>query len=761
MKNIGRLFMGDLKRMGSNVVTVIIVLGLVALPSIFSWYNIIACWNVFGNTGNLTVAVANSDEGYQSDLVPIRVNIGEQVVSTLRANDQMNWEFTSEEDAIDGAKSGKYYAAVVIPQSFSRDMMTFYSGDAQHASIVYYTNEKKNAIAPKVTDQGADQISAQVNRIFAETLSEAALGISSSLMDYLDSADASGAIAKLGDRVGSVGEQMSQAAQVLRTYSQVMGTAGALVEDSGDLISQARAAAGDVSAQAGDAKDAAGNVISALDDAAGSLSTAIEQSAAGYGAVADSVDAAFDSASTLAADSAEQLRAQASAVDAQIADYQNLVAQLEAARDAIAQGGESGGEGDASGEDAGESGGASSGGAGVSAADATSAVAAIDALIERMNSSIELQGQLRDALNSAADSIEAGSADTQAKRDEVKQLATQAQESLAGARADYDANLKPTLQQLASDVGDAGASLAAIGTQLDTAAGDLAGATDSVAAKISAAQQGIDDAASQMEESGAKLTDLSQDIAQALASNDTEALRKVIGSDPSALATALSAPVQLDRQAVYPVENFGSAMAPLYTTLALWIGALLIMVALKVNPSSRTLQELDNPTPRQLFVGRFGIVAILSLMQSTCVCVGNMLFLRVQVNEPLLYLLVFWVAGLVFSFIIYTLVTTFANFGKALSVFLLIIQVSGGGGSYPLQLLPQFVQDVSPYLPITHAVNAMRAAQFGVYQGDFWVQLGTLVLFTLPFIVLGLVLRNPLIKLVGAFVEKVESTKVM
>lgn len=727
MKNIWRLFVGDLKRMGSNVVTVIIVLGLVALPSIFSWYNIIACWNVFNNTGNLTVAVANSDEGYQSDLVPIRVNIGDQVVSALRANDQMKWEFTDEEDAIDGAKSGKYYAAVVIPESFSRDMMTFYTGDAQHASIVYYTNEKKNAIAPKVTDQGADQISTQVNRVFAETLSEAALGISSSLMDYLDSADASGAIAKLGDRVGSVGEQMTKAAQVLRTYSQVMGTAGALVEDSGGFIAQARASAGDVATQAGNAKDAAGTVTGALDDAAGALSSAIEQSVAGYGAVADSVDAAFDSAGTLASDSAGQLRAQATTIDSQIANYQTLAAQLESLKASLPEEGQ----------------------------------AAVDAVIARLNSSIELQGQLRDSLNSAADSIESGSSDTQAKRDEVKQLATQAQNSLADAKADYDANLKPTLQQLASDVGDASASLAAIGSQLDAAAGDLTGTTDSVAGKVGAAQQGLDDAATQMEESGARLTELSQDISKALASNDTEALRKVIGSDPSALATALSAPVQLDRHAVYPVDNFGSAMAPLYTTLALWIGALLIMVALKVNPSQRTLEGLDNPTPRQLFIGRFGVVAVISLMQSTCVCLGNLFFLRVQANEPLLYLLIFWVAGLVFAFIIYTLVASFANFGKALSVFLLIIQVSGGGGSYPLQLLPRFVQDVSPYLPITHAVDAMRAAQFGVYQGDFWVQLGTLALFTLPFIVLGLVLRNPLIKLVGMFVEKVESTKVM
>ena len=87
--------------------------------------------------------------------------------------------------------------------------------------------------------------------------------------------------------------------------------------------------------------------------------------------------------------------------------------------------------------------------------------------------------------------------------------------------------------------------------------------------------------------------------------------------------------------------------------------------------------------------------------------------------------------------------------------------MSGGGGSYPLALLPDFFQAASPALPITHAVNAMRAAMFGVYQGDFWIEMGVLVLFALPFVLLGFVLRNPLIKIVDRFVEKVESTKVM
>lgn len=94
MRDMWLIFSDELRRLFANVVSVVIALGLVAMPSIFAWYNIIACWDVFDHTGNLAVAVANTDEGYQSDLIPLRVNVGEQVVSALRANDQIDWLFT-------------------------------------------------------------------------------------------------------------------------------------------------------------------------------------------------------------------------------------------------------------------------------------------------------------------------------------------------------------------------------------------------------------------------------------------------------------------------------------------------------------------------------------------------------------------------------------------------------------------------------------------------------------------------------------------
>ena len=217
----------------------------------------------------------------------------------------------------------------------------------------------------------------------------------------------------------------------------------------------------------------------------------------------------------------------------------------------------------------------------------------------------------------------------------------------------------------------------------------------------------------------------------------------------------------IEREAVFPAENFGSAMAPLYTTLALFIGSLLILVVVKPTVSDRTREQLSDPQPRQLFMGRFGVLAFLSLAQTTVMGLGNLLFLQVQVAEPALFMLCFWIAGLVFTFLIYALVAAFANLGKAVAVLLLIIQVTGCGGSFPLQLLPPFVQALSPWLPATHVVNAMRAAMFGTYGADFWTEIGLLLLFLIPAALIGLVLRKPLAKLMAWYVEQVESSKLV
>ena len=727
MSNVWHLFRGDMRRLFSNAMNIIITVGLVVMPSIFAWYNIIACWNVFDNTGNLTVAVANVDDGYESDLVPLRVNIGEQVVSALRANDEIDWTFTTEEDAVDGAKSGRYYAAVVIPHDFSRVMLTFYSEDVHHAKIVYYANEKKSAIAPKITDRGADTVSYQVNEVFAETLSEVALSIAESLSRYADEADASGRIADLSAHVRTMGDQVDRMASVLTLYSSLAGSAQSLVGESAQLVQAAQREADGLGSTASQGAASAASLVDALRQAADGLSQALADGGQGFAAVSASVDALFDAAATGSQDSVAALRGQADALEGQVSACRDIVAHLEALREQVPP----------------------------------EYAQALESAIARMNATIGLLENMRDTMGSAADKLEAGSADVQAERAEIKRLADEAQQSAATMRDEFDANLKPGLQKLADEASSLVASVGSGLEGLRAAGSGLSDSAGSAAAVLGGAAEKIDATVGELHSASATLRDLADGIDQALVAGDADLLREVLGSDTQVLSKALAAPVGIDRVAVFPVDNFGSAMAPLYTTLALFIGSLLILVVVKPTVPGRVRAQLVDPQPRQLFFGRFGVMAFLSLAQTTVMGLGNLLFLQVQVTHPLLFMLCFWLAGFVFTFLIYALVAAFANLGKAVAVLLLIIQVTGCGGSFPLQLLPPFIQGLSPWLPATHVVNAMRAAMFGTYGGDFWWEMGLLALFLIPAAIVGLVLRKPLAKFMSWYVEQVESSKLV
>ena len=727
MSNVWRLFRSDVKNLFANAMNIIIAIGLVVMPSIFAWYNIIACWNVFDNTGNLTVAVANVDDGYESDLVPLRVNIGEQVVSALRANEQIDWTFTTEEDAVDGARSGRYYAAVVIPHDFSRDMLTFYSDDVKHADIVYYANEKKSAIAPKITDQGADTVSYQVNEVFAETLSEVALSLAQSLSRYADESDASGRIADLSDHVRSMGGQAERMASVLGLYSSLASASQSLVGESAQLVELAQREVDDMGCAASQGASSVTTMVEVLRQSIDGLSQALAESAQGFAAVSASVDALFDTAGTGSQDCVASLRNQAAALDRQAGVCGEIVDQLEGLLEQVPEEYEQ----------------------------------ALESVIVRMKAIVEVLGNMRDSMNSAAGKLEAGSADVQNEREEIKRLADQAQQSAIALQSQFNANLKPGLAQLADEasslvasVGNGLEGLRATGSGLSASAGSAGSLLGGTAEKIEAT-------VNELHGASAALGELADGIDQALVAGDTDLLRRVLGSDTQILSKALAAPVGMERVAVFPVDNFGSAMAPLYTTLALFIGSLLILVVVKPTVPDRLRMRLRNPQPRQLFFGRFGVMAVLSLAQTTVMGLGNLLFLQVQVTHPLLFMLCFWFAGLVFTFLIYALVAAFANLGKAVAVLLLIIQVTGCGGSFPLQLLPPFIQGLSPWLPATHVVNAMRAAMFGTYGGDFWWEMGLLALFLIPAAIVGLVLRKPLAKFMSWYVEQVESSKLV
>ena len=728
MRGILHLIRRDLRHSVMNVMAIIVMFGLVVIPSLFTWFNVLASWDPFGNTKNLTVAVASTDEGYQSDLVPIRVNVGEQVLSQLRANDQLNWVITSEDDAIDGTKAGRYYAAIVLPPSFSADMLTFYSDGAQRTELAYYTNEKKNALAPKITGQGAEGVSAQISAVFTETLSDVALSLISSLSDFLTDADTQAALTRMEARVGSVATQLRAGAQTADMFGALVQGTIPLAQSASALVTGTETAFGNASDAAGSGAGAAQQLADTLQSATSSIADALSTTAQGYAAVGASVDELYGQIDQLSGSQADTLTTIAGRVQQQIDSAGTLRATLvDDVRPQLPPAGQQ----------------------------------ALDDVVAQLDRAIARQQAVHDALVQGAADITTGNANAQATHQQVTALLAQAVQALTDAQNSYTGTLKPQLDALGQTLTVIDGDISAVRSDLQQAAAGLSGASDSIIGTLQGAQGVATRLSTALTQSATKFDAVQQALSHAAQTGDLAGLSEIIGSDPSVLATSLAEPVRVDRVEVYPVVSFGAGMAPLYIVLALWVGALLMTVAIRVDVTRDTLPGEPELSPTQKYLGRYGIFAATGLAQSTLVILGLILFVRIEPAHPFLLILAGWVISLVFTLIIYTFVVAFGNAGKALAVLLLVIQISGSGGAYPLQLLPAWFQNVSPFLPATHAIAAIRSAIAGTYGADYWVSLGVLALFVVPTLLLGLVLRRPLISFNRGLVEAMASAKLM
>lgn len=727
MKTIWKLFVGDVRRLTSNVVSIIIVIGLVVIPALFTWFNVAACWDPFANTKNLKFAIANEDEGYSSDLLPIKVSIGDDIVNSLRANSDLDWTFTSKDAAIEGTKSGTYYAAVVIPADFSKTMMTFLSSDAEHATLDYYDNEKLNALAPKVTGQGADTIAAEINEMFAKTITDSALSIANALIENLEKPQAQTTLAKFNSNVSDLASALTDSGTALSAYAGLTDSAKTLLDSSTALVKNADSSAKGAVEELKTAKSSVSDLTGALDTSVDALSSALTASATAFGSVSTQLDTLFDNVDKSANDAASSITDMATTISTQASDYQKLRDSLAALEPDLSD----------------------------------TAKAALEAVLARLDSLIALQRTLASDLNDAAKKISSKVSDADEDRESIKNLASQAKNAVDGISNDFNTSVKPDLTAMNEQFTDAASQLGSAVADLKDSFGDLSDTASDVDSGLTKAQQVIADASDSLTQAGTKLSDFQKKLAAALDSGDMAQVKKILSSDSTSLAETLAAPVKLETKAVFPVENFGTALTPFYSFLALWVGSLLLAVTLKTTVSRKTRAELGDPKPHQLYLGHYGVFLLIALLQSTFMQLGLLLFLRVKMVHPLLFLVDGWGSAFVYSLFIYTLVVSFSNVGKAIGVLFLVMQITGSDGAYPLAVLPKITQEISPLLPMTYSVKAARAAIAGIYQNDFWGSIGGLLLFVPPVLLIGLLLRKPLVGFNRWYSAKVESTKLL
>ena len=236
------IFKRDIKRLIVNPVALVVTLGVCVIPSLYAWYNIVANWDPYGNTQGIKIAIANNDQGTQNDLVG-ELNAGDKVVDQLKENDRLGWTFVdSAADAKEGVESGEYYAAIVIPKNFSDNLVSMLDGNYRQPKLTYYVNEKKSAIAPKVTDTGANTIEEQINSEFVSTVGETVAGIAKDAgIDFKD---------KTAQVQDSLTSSVSEASGTLSEVRGSIGDMNAAIDKTSGSIASADAALAGLQGQA-------------------------------------------------------------------------------------------------------------------------------------------------------------------------------------------------------------------------------------------------------------------------------------------------------------------------------------------------------------------------------------------------------------------------------------------------------------------------------------------------------------------------------
>ena len=331
---------------------------------------------------NLKVAVASVDEGYIGNLIPLQLNLGDQVLSALRENTQLNWVFTTKSKAMKGVKSGEYYAAIVIPEDFSTNLMSVFSSDIKKPEITYYSNAKENAIAPKVTDKGAIAVQTQVNEVFIETISDTVLTALQTVANTADSRDSDELAGTLITNLNKIGSDLSASSTTLHSFSQMTDSAQQLLDTTAGFLKVTKEQASANADTLSGTQQSFSGILETLDGATDGINTALTSTKSFYEQMSQTIDQAFQSQSQDASSVASTLDLLSDRVNAIVQSYQGI-------RDSIAQ-----------------------------IADAHPELSDLTApILAKLDDSIAVQGELRDKLTNAASSLRdtAGSVTTSKK----------------------------------------------------------------------------------------------------------------------------------------------------------------------------------------------------------------------------------------------------------------------------------------------------------------------------------------------------------
>lgn len=724
MKNVLRVLKRDFLRILKAPASIVVVLALIVLPSLYTWFNVVGFWNPYGNTGNLRVCVVNEDAGSSSDLTGA-INLGDMVVEQLHDNDQLGWDFVDYDTAMEAVKSGHAYAAFVLPRDFSADLLTLLSGDFQQPQLEYYVNEKMNPVSPKITDTGANTLDTTINSTFVATVAK-------TVTDALGE--------EVGVAQGKIDDAHTNALAGVDKAQQSISGARDSVQGLRDAADQSQTKVADAASLLSDADEVLGDLSGQMlivQSLMGTTQTDVSKLTSG-------LMGAMDSGSIFLSQSAAKVNTAIGGAAGSVTEAQGRV------DGAIAQGN-----------------------AMVSASQAV--VAQMEALVAQMDDNDPNKASLEKAIerlkqsNTNASRSLSELSDMSADMGRVAESVSSASDSVNTAVQTTISNADSYRRTLSSDTFPA--INAGVGN-LNVAVGNLAAAASAQRVLVDQAisltgqlSETLTTARSALDQTDGVLADLQTSIdtvkTDLVALKTSTAITDFFGDgttiDAEKVASFMRSPTEVKTEYLFPLNAYGSGMAPLFINMSLWIGVFMLMVIMRIEVDD---EGIENLTAAQRYIARYLFFGGMVSLQAIVCCVGC-LAIGVQCESVALFLLTAVLASLAYLAIQLTLSTTLQHIGKGICVILIFVQIPGATGLYPIEMTSPFFQFIYPFFPFTYGINALRETIAGFY-GLEWVSLiAHLGIFFAIFLAIGLALRPYFSNLIRLFAREIERSDII
>lgn len=713
MKNIISIFKRDIKVILKNPIPLIITLGVAILPSLYAWVNIAASWDPYSNTSTIPIAVVNNDKG--SDFNGKNLNIGDEVIENLKNNDAIGWKFTTSKEAELGIMDSTYYASIEIPEDFSEKLTSLLSDDPEKPTIIYKVDTKENPVANKITTVAQESLIKEIKSNFLTTVNET---VFSSLNDMAEKLDEN------KDEIITFKNLLIKLDKNLNLILDSLDYAGSNAENLNTYLTELSNTLPQVNNSLEDIQNSNNSSIQLAENTNSTINLVLDNLDTNINMLNASKTNINSLLTNINSDTGSNLYQNISSIKEELESTSDIIDSL---YDFLSSFNDSN-------------------------VIPGSEIANLTASLKNIGNLLDEQGE---NFNNLMDYYKSSSDVNTDILNNINNLNSQISNNINESINNYNNNVRNVVSNACNEY-----------TNQVQRTNNIIDKTKSLTTDINSILNTVSDSA---ELTGTISNDLKEkltyfrDSISYLGSNlekvkddDLTKIISILQSDPALMADYISNPFSITNEPIYTVDNYGSGMTPIYSVLAMWVGAIILTSIFSTDV--KDVEGSEHFTTKEKYLGKLLLFAGLSTIQGIIIMLGNKLILHVQVSNLILFILFGAISSLAFSIIVYTNVSVFGDIGKALNVILLVMQLAGSGGAYPIQVAPLIFRILQPFFPFTYALSGVRESIAGVLISQATLDVVMLILFGIISLLFGLFFKDKVEKYIHKFHTKFEES---